>query len=183
MTASAVLGALRATCHSGHMWANTVWGFLALAAAVILAALTPIQAEKLRPYLWAIAAISFVASLIVFAWPYLWAVRLTATCASRGTPREKWAGRSRCACCRVLSDGRGDGSRRRAMHDAMCDAGRERTGPGYQRALASQLTRSPLLASAEHAPPVGLPRAGIGSLRPARLAKATCPGYAARAFS
>jgi hypothetical protein len=59
------------------MWANTVWGFLGLAAAVILAALTPTQAEKLRPYLWALAAISFVASLIVVAWPYLWAVRRT----------------------------------------------------------------------------------------------------------
>jgi hypothetical protein len=55
------------------MWANAVWGFIGLAATALtatLATLTPQQAEKLHPYLLPIAAIFFVMSLVVLAWPW-----------------------------------------------------------------------------------------------------------------
>jgi hypothetical protein len=52
------------------MRANTIWGLFVLAAAVILAVLTPAQTSYWRPYLLAIAAACFVAGVITLIWPF-----------------------------------------------------------------------------------------------------------------
>ena len=53
------------------MRANTIWGFITIAVAIIVMTLTPEQTIELRPLLWLLAAIWVLVSVIILIWPII----------------------------------------------------------------------------------------------------------------